>query len=149
MTNTETVMNTETIGMNTEKSREIVLAFADRFARGNMAAALALLADDATWWVAGQPGHFALAGQRGKAELPALFQWIGTALPAGVEVTIRGVTAEGGRVALEVEARGVSAGGGNYCNQIHFLFEVRDGHIYSVREYLDTQHVQDVLVGDH
>lgn len=133
--------------MSTDDSRRVALSFVENFSAGNVQVALDLLADDATWWVAGQPGRFALAGLRTKAELPALFQWIGTALPAGVQVSLLGVTAENERVALEVEARGVAAGGDDYCNRIHFLFEVRGGRIRSVREYLDTQHAQDVLVG--
>ena len=32
-----------------------------------------------------------------------------------------------------------------YHNRYHFLFEVRDGRIRSVKEYLDTLHVMNAL----
>jgi len=132
--------------MSTEQSRLVVLGFVENFGAGRVDVALNLLADDATWWVAGTPGEFGLAGLRTKAQLPELFQWLGTAMPQGVQVTVRGITAENERVALEVEARATTASGAAYHNFLHFLFEVRDGKIKSVREYLDTLHAQRELV---
>jgi len=132
--------------MKTEQSRAVALAFVEHFSAGRAEQALGLLADDVQWWVAGHADQFPLAGSYRKTELPDLFQWIGTALPHGVSVSVLGVTAEHSRVALEVEANGVTAHGEHYRNRIHFLFEVSDGKIIEVREYLDTQHAFQKLV---
>jgi ketosteroid isomerase-like protein len=61
-------------------------------------------------------------------------------------VTPKGLTAEGDRVAAEVESYGETTTGKIYNNLYHFLFEVRDGKIQSVRGYLDTMHAKEVLV---
>jgi uncharacterized protein len=132
--------------MSTEQSRAVVLSFVENFGAGKVDVAMNLLADDATWWVGGTPGQFGLAGLRTKAQLPELFQWLGTAMPQGVQTKVFGITAEGGRVAVEIEANAVTASGGKYHNVLHFLFEVRDGKIVSVREYLDTLHAQHALM---
>ena len=133
--------------MNTEQSRRVALSFVEHFSAGRAEQALDLLADEMEWWVAGHAAQFPLAGSYRKTDLPDLFLWIGKALPNGVRVEVLGVTAERSRVALEVEARGSTAGGEDYCNRIHFLFEVGDaGKIIRVREYLDTQHAFQKLV---
>jgi ketosteroid isomerase-like protein len=134
---------------NTEQSRMIALSFLENFSAGRVDVALGLLADDATWWVGGTPGQYGLAGTYSKAQLLDLLQRIGAQMPKGVQSRVFGVTAEGGRVAVEVDARAATASGGEYHNFLHFLFEVRGGKIVSVREYLDTLHAQRALVEPH
>jgi len=58
---------------------------------------------------------------------------------------IKGVTAEGERVALEAESFAKMKNGKTYQNRYHFLCEVRGGKIQTVREYLDTMHANEVL----
>ena len=62
-----------------------------------------------------------------------------------VKFTIKGITAEGDRVAVEVESYGKFGNGKIYQNHYHFLFEVREGKIQAVREYLDTQHLKETI----
>lgn len=132
--------------MSAEANKNLVLNFFENFSAGNVDAALALMADTATWWVAGKPDKFALAGTKTKAQFAKLVQGIGAAMPKGLRVTPQGLTAEGDRVAAEAESYGEMATGKIYNNLYHFLFEVRDGKIQAVREYLDTMHAQEVLV---
>ena len=49
-------------------------------------------------------------------------------------------------MAVEAESYGETASGKIYNNLYHFLFEIRDSKIQSVREYLDTMHAQEVLL---
>ena len=35
-----------------------------------------------------------------------------------------------------------------YNNLYHFVFEIEDGTIKSIKEYMDTQHVQDTFVAN-
>jgi len=133
--------------MSAEENKKIVLSFFENFSSGRMEQALAMMADNATWSVMGKPDKFALAGTKTKAQFTELVKGIGAAMPKGLRVTPKGVTAEGDRVALEAESYGETASGKVYNNMYHFLIEVRGGKIQAVREYLDTIHAQDVLVG--
>ena len=132
--------------MSAEKNKNVVLSCFENFSAGKVDAALAMLADTATWWVAGNPEKFVLAGTKTKAQFTELLNGIGAAMPKGLRVTPRGLTAEGDRVAVEAESYGETATGKVYNNLYHFLFEVRDGKIQAVREYLDTMHAKEVLV---
>jgi ketosteroid isomerase-like protein len=133
--------------MSAEDNKKIVLSFFENFSSGKMEQALAMMADNATWSVMGKPDKFALAGTKTKAQFAELVKGIGAAMPKGLRVTPKGVTAEGDRVALEAESYGEHANGKVYNNLYHFLIEVRGGKIQAVREYLDTIHAQEVLVG--
>ena len=56
------------------------------------------------------------------------------------------MTAEGDRVAVEAKSKAENVKNGkSYRNQYHFLFELKNGKIQAVREYLDTMHANDVL----
>jgi uncharacterized protein len=132
--------------MGTETNKLVVLSFFENFSVGKVEEALALMADSTTWWVAGKPDKFALAGTKTKTQFAELLKRIGAAMPKGLRVTPNGLTAEGDRVAVEAESYGEMASGKIYNNLYHFLFEVRDGKIQVVREYLDTMHAKEVLV---
>lgn len=133
--------------MSAEENKKVVLSFFENFSAGKAAEALGQMADTATWTVMGRPETFALAGTKTKAEFTQLLQGIGAAMPKGLRLTPKGITAEGDRVAVEAESYGEHANGKVYNNQYHFLIEVRNGKIQAVREYLDTIHARDVLVG--
>ena len=68
------------------------------------------------------------------------------ARPEGLKFTILGLTAEADRVAIEAESDGMHVSGQRYQNQYHFLMRIRDGRIVELKEYMDTQQVQDVLL---
>ena len=132
--------------MSAETNKHVVLSFFENFSVGKVDAALALMADSATWWVAGKPDKFALAGTKTKTQFAELLHGIGAAMPKGLRVTPKGLTAEGYRVAGEAESYGETASGKIYNNLYHVLFEIRDGKIQAVCEYLDTMHAKEVLV---
>jgi len=62
-------------------------------------------------------------------------------LKDGLKMTVKGLIAEGDKVAVEVESYGELQNGRVYNNEYHFSITIRDGKISEVREYLDTQHV--------
>ena len=133
--------------MSAEANKGLVLGLFEDMSAGNVEAALGALADNATWWVAGDPKNFPLAGTMPKAEFAKLFGGIGEAMPKGLKITPKGVTAEGNRVAVEAESYGELANGKVYNNHYHFMVECEDGKITAVREYLDTMHAKEILVG--
>src|SRR5215831_4675635 len=112
--------------MSAEDNKKIVVSFFENFSSGKMEQALAMMSDNATWSVMGKPDKFALAGTKTKAQFTELVKGIGAAMPKGLRVTAKGKV---------------------YNNMYHFFIEVRGGKIQAVREYLDTIHAQDVLVG--
>ena len=131
--------------MGAEENKKLVLGFFEDMSAGNVESFLGAMADNATWWVAGNPKDFPLAGTKTKAEFTQLLGGIGQAMPKGLKITPKGVTAEGNRVAVEAESYGEHANGKIYNNLYHFLVECENGKITAVREYLDTIHAKDVL----
>jgi uncharacterized protein len=133
--------------VNEEENTKVALTFLAHLSAGEIDAAMDLIADDVVWWLAGEPDQFKIAGTKNKAQLAEMLATIGKGMPTGIRLTITGVTTEGDRVAVEMNADGVSAIGREYHNHYHDLFEVHDGQIHGAREYLDTAHAQEVIVG--
>ena len=128
--------------MSAESNKELVREFMKRFSANDLPAALSMMSDDATWWVA---GNFPLSGTKTKKQFAELLGQIGGAVPDGIKLVPKAFTAEGDRVAVETESMADHTNGKKYRNQYHFLFEVRGGKIASVKEYLDTMHANDVF----
>ena len=119
----------------------------DLFARlssGDVAGALATLTDDATWLAAGRRELLPAAGIYDKRRLEKLFKAMLGQLKSGLKMTVKGMIAEGDRIALEAESYGELQNGHVYNQHYHFLIEFRGGRICAVREYLDTQHAHAV-----
>ena len=132
--------------MSTESNKNVVRSFFDSFSAGMYEAALSLLADTATVWVAGKPESFVLAGTKTKAQFSEKLNKMVELLPKGMRITLKEFTAEGDRVAVEAEGYGETVSGKIYNSEYHFLVEVRDGKIQAMREYLDTLHAKEALL---
>ena len=130
--------------MTIEQQKQAAMDFFNLLGRGEIEPALALATDDMTYWIAGKPGAAPTSGTKDKKQMRRLFQNMLAALEAGIAFTYKGVTAEGGRVALEIEGQGRLKNGSSYNNEYHILLSFRGDRICAVREYLDTQHVLDV-----
>ena len=129
---------------DTTSNRAVAESFYRRFDANDIAGALDLMADDLSFWIAGKPGSSPTAGVHTKEEMAAIFRRMTRRLKDGLRMTVKHVTAEGERVALEVESYGELQDGRVYNQEYHALMTIRDGKIASVREYMDTQHVHDV-----
>lgn len=128
--------------MGTEENKTLIRQFMADFTAGNLPAAFGAMSDQATWWVA---GNFPLSGTYSKQKFGELVAGLIEVLPKGLRLTPIGMTAEGNRVAVEAESYGPHKNGKVYQNKYHFLFEIRDGKIQAVREYLDTMHTNEVF----
>lgn len=104
-----------------------------------------LIADDLTYWIAGRPEAFPLAGSHSKEGFGRVLSIIGRNMPDGVDVQVENVVAAGDQVVLETHVHGVSATGKVYDNKVVSVTKLRDGKIVSVHEYLDTMHANEVL----
>lgn len=127
--------------MQLEKNKQIATEFFVRFSANDIAGALDTLADDATWWLPGKPGHVPVAGTLSKEQIAQVFYRMAAQLTNGLTMTVKSLIAEDDRVALEVESYGELTNGRIYNQEYHTLMTVRDGKISTIREYLDTQHV--------
>jgi ketosteroid isomerase-like protein len=65
-----------------------------------------------------------------------------------VAVTLHGLHADGDRVIVEAAVTATLAGGNRYVNDYCFVFELRDGLIHRVREYVDTARGHRMIFGD-
>ena len=128
--------------MGTEDNKQIVRRFLEAFSQSRFDEALGMMSDNATWWVA---GRFPLSGTKSKQEFQQLLGGIGGEINGHLSIAPKSFVAEGDRVAVEAESKADFKNGRKYNNQYHFLFEVRNGKIEAVREYLDTMHANDIM----
>lgn len=133
--------------MSIDANKEVVRRFFERITAQDIDGTLTLLADSFEFWVAGDPQSFALGGSKNRTQYAGLLRAFFPTFPQGFAFVRKGMTAEGDRVAVEAEWTGQTSRGRPYHNRYHILFEVRAGKIQSMREYHDTLHAQEVLLG--
>jgi uncharacterized protein len=128
-----------------EQNKAIVAEFLEVFSAGDVPGILDRLHDDATWWVSGSIEGF--AGTKSKEEMGKLLEGVVTVYDEGaLRLTPVAMVAEGDRVAVEAEGYAELTNGRVYQPQSAFVFEVTDGKIRSVREYIDTLHAHEIFV---
>lgn len=133
--------------MSLESNKQLVATFFACFGRKDVQGALDMMSADATWWIGGKPALFPICGLKSKSQIADILNSLVPTTKDGLAITPRSMIAEGDKVACEAESLGVLGNGRTYNNEYHFLVEIRDGKIASVREYLDTMHTADVLKG--
>ena len=121
--------------MTTQSAKEVALGFIEDARNGRHAEAMARLAPDVVYDVVAPAPY---GGIYDRAGLIALSTDTVSRLATPIHLTVKGVTAEGERVAVEAEGHAVTKSGKPHFNRFHFLFVVRDGVIVETREYLDT-----------
>lgn len=130
--------------MSTEENKAAAFTFFERFTASDIEGALDTMTEDATWWIPGKTERSPSAGLYPKDRIGRLFGRMIGALESGLKMTVVSCIAEGDSVALEVVSAGDLKNGRKYRQEYHMLLKFRRGKIMSVREYLDTQHANDV-----
>jgi uncharacterized protein len=130
--------------MSTEENKAVAFTFFERFTASDIEGALDTMTEDATWWIPGKKEQSPSAGLYSKDRIGRLFGRMMGALESGLKMTVISCIAEGDSVALEVVSAGDLKNGRKYRQEYHMLLKFRRGKIMSVREYLDTQHANDV-----
>jgi ketosteroid isomerase-like protein len=107
-------------------------------AQGFRVAIKKFVSPNVVWWVTG-------AGEI-QDKLDAIAEMFERTLENGLgfKMTILDMISQDNKVAAEVQGCGKLTDGATYNNFYHFLFEIRDGKIARVREYLDTKHVDQI-----
>jgi ketosteroid isomerase-like protein len=127
--------------MSMEENKHLARQFIDCFNANDIAGALDLMTEDATWWIAGKPEQLPAAGLYNKQKIARLLYNMASQLANGLKMTVKSLMAEDEKVAMEVESYGELRNGRVYNQQYHFLLMMREGRIEAIKEYLDTQHV--------
>ncbi|MEV0032725.1 nuclear transport factor 2 family protein [Nocardia sp. NPDC050793] len=109
---------------------------------------LSRLTEDVTWHV---PGDFlGLSGvHRGHSEVVALLGLLATVFePGTLRVEPHRMITGEGAAALECTTTARVLDGREYRNRYAFLFDIPDGRISAIHEYLDTDYARRVLFPD-
>ena len=130
--------------MGDAENKALARRFVDAISRGDIDAIQRSFADDGTVWTL---GTMPISGTFTKDQVAMASRRVLDLFPEGLEITIKGITAEDDRVAIEAESHGRHKSGRTYANVYHFLMRVHGGKIVEWREYMDTMHANDVLCG--
>ncbi len=127
--------------MSIEQHKQIAATFFQHISAGNFQTALAMMNEDATYWILGRRDVIPSAGANDRARMERIFNAMTERMDSPLQMRIKSAIGEGDRVAMEMESHGTLKNGRVYNNQYHLLMRIADGRIAEVREYLDTQHV--------
>jgi len=133
--------------MTADQNKELVTKTWQAFVKGDIDTALANMSDEISWVI---PGNLqGVSGlKRGKAAIREFGSGIGRAFPQGLNSQINRVHAAGDdTVVVELTNSGKAATGKDYRNEYCFVFELENGKIRRVREYVDLLTVKDTLMG--
>jgi ketosteroid isomerase-like protein len=123
----------------TEQNKATVKDFLEVFSTGDVEGILERMHDDATWWISGSLEG--MSGTKSKEEMGTLLGGVTSIYKEGaLRLTPVSMIAEGDRVAVEAEGHAELTNGRVYQPMSAFVFEVVDGRVKSIREYLDTAH---------
>lgn len=127
-----------------QRNKQLAQTFFDFLNRGDVPAMLDAYAEDG---ICHTMGNTLISGVFSKAQIAAAAGGIFQVFPQGIRFTIKAMTAEGERVAVEAESEGQHISGKRYSNQYHFLMRFRDDKLVEFKEYMDTERVTDILCG--
>lgn len=127
-----------------EDTKSLARAFFACFDANDIDGALALMSEDATYWLAGKPDELPGTGLLSKPQIEKVFRRMMALLEDGLRMQVQSLIAEGDVAAVEVVSHGSLKNGRRYNNEYHFRIQVRNGLICAVREYYDSLHVHSV-----
>jgi ketosteroid isomerase-like protein len=117
-------------------NRQVALRMIEQMSAGIIDDSLVAL--DVQWWV---PGF----GVIDRAGFQSLIDGFRALIEGEGRMFVKGITAEGNRVAVEAESDFKLLDGAHYRNTYHFLFEFERGRIRLAKEYNDTKLAAEVL----
>jgi uncharacterized protein len=132
--------------MNAEQKKKLVLDTWKSFVAGDVKAAFANLTEDVRWKI---PGSITgMSGvKNGKSEIIGFLRVAAKVFPPGMQTEIRTTHVDGDTVIVEMVNRSQTANGRPYENEYCFVFELADGKIREIREYVDTQRAHEIIGG--
>jgi uncharacterized protein len=132
--------------MNADAKKEMIRStWQLLLVKGDLEGALRNFADDVEWWVCGSlPG---IAGiKKGKQGIRDWFSGGSSGIfPEGLNTEVRYSHVDGDTVVAEMHNYGKVSNGRTYDNYYCFVFELSNGKIRRVREYVDSYTVQQAM----
>ena len=133
--------------MGIDENKQVVQAFYDAGARGDMDACFALLADDIEWTNIGST-KFSGTYTGKQALVEQLLGPLFGQLKAGISSSIENMIAEADFVVAQTTGTAETHDGKPYNNSYCQVIRVREGKIAEVKEYFDTELTSSVFGSD-
>jgi ketosteroid isomerase-like protein len=137
----------------TPQSRDLVQHAWREFATHDADRIAAVFTEDAEWLA--PPGNATAVALDGPSHLvgrDAIVRFLAEDFTrffvSDVTVTFHGFHADGDRVVVEETMTATLANGNHYANDYCFVFELRDGLVHRVREYMDTARGHRMVFGE-
>jgi hypothetical protein len=135
--------------INPENDNErVVMRFFEVLSAGNLEAVRDLLHEEATWkpQIRDVPGAGMHRGK--KAIVDDFLRPIrGLFKPGDPKVIVDTLASKGSLVIAEARGIGKIADGRNYENLYAWAFDIKDGKVYAIREYMDSHYVISLFGG--
>ncbi len=135
----------EEMGSREDDNKQLAQDMLDALSRADVAWVKEHYADDFRIWVG---GSLPFSGENDKAGAVAAMPMVLDLFPEGLTFTAHSMIAGGDRVAIEATSSGKTFRGEQYSQEYCFLMRARDGKIVEWKEYMDTEHARQVLVGE-
>lgn len=121
-----------------DRNVEVALDFLNTMSRDGMTAAInKCCTSNFVWWAPSQ-------GEVQNAISQFEIIMIDNMDEEGLTFTVKGITVQDDRVAIEAESHAKLKSGARYNNHYHFLFIVTDGKIARLNEYNDSLHSAEI-----
>lgn len=127
-----------------QSNKQFVQGFFKAMNEGDVASIVDAYADDGCLQTM---GNTLISGTFTREQINAAAGGIYEVFPKGLSFEIIDMIAEGNKVAVEATSKGEHISGQIYSNHYHFLFELCDGKLLRLKEFMDTERVTDVLCG--
>lgn len=127
-----------------DRNKHVARAFFQALSGSDAVAVVSFYAEDGKVQIM---GNTMISGVLDRSEIMNRTNRVLEAFPGGISFTIKTMTAEGDRVAIEAESSAIHASGKKFANKYHFLMRLRNGKIVKLTEYMDTELVTEVLCG--
>jgi uncharacterized protein len=125
-----------------DANKAIAKRWIDAVTAGDVEVFRAAMAEDGRHEV---PGTCFMSGVRTRDEASQAIGLITSLTKNGLALRVLSMTAEDDRVSAEAVGECELISGVPYNNRYHFLFVIRGEHIVSIKEFVDTKLVDDVL----
>ena len=127
-----------------DRNKALARTFFATFSSGDVPGILALMHDEGSWWVAGTMEG--MSGSHAREPFGALLEGAKSLyVEKALRITPTSMIAEADKVAVEADSFATMTDGRLYANRYHFLITIRDGKIFEVREYMDTEHARETF----
>jgi ketosteroid isomerase-like protein len=128
--------------MSLKDNKQVVTRFFDAVMRADIPTLSDLLAPNAEYWVA--PSTLFSGTYTRQAMLDLMPEYFGS-MEGNMTFTVGEMTAEEDRVSVMAQGHARMKSGKEYANTYHFLFRVQGGKLILVKEYFDSQHVNEIF----